>query len=76
MRIVTIIIYASITPALADTVTCSTFTGVRTCWSPGGYVSHESTWNGITAGDDNQGYRWTTSRWRDNEMTTTTRPER
>ena len=27
---------------------------IRTCSSPDGYVSHESTWNGITTGDDNQ----------------------
>jgi hypothetical protein len=44
-----------ISPALADTLTCSTFAGVRTCSSPDGYLSHESTWNGITTGDDNQG---------------------
>src|SRR5271166_5974996 len=34
---------------------CSVWQGIRTCSSPGGYVSHESVWNGITTGDDNQG---------------------
>jgi len=29
-----------------------------------------------TTGDDNQGNRWSTSRWRDNETTTGTTPER
>jgi hypothetical protein len=51
-------------------ITCSIWQGVRTCSGPDGYVSHESTWNGITTGDDNQGDRWTTSRWRDIETTT------
>jgi hypothetical protein len=63
-----------ISPALADTMTCSTFAGVRTCSSPDGYLSHESTWNGITTGDDNQGNRWSTSRWRDID-TRVERPE-
>jgi hypothetical protein len=61
----------------SETLTCSTWQGIRTCSSLGGYLSHESTWHGITSGDDNQGNRWTTSRWRD--FTTTTvepRPER
>ena len=59
-----------VAPASAQTVTCSTWQGMRTCTSPDGYVSHESTWNGITTGDDNQGDRWTTSRWQDREITT------
>jgi hypothetical protein len=71
-----VILAASVSPALADTVTCSMFAGVRTCSSPSGYVSHESTWNGITTGDDNQGNRWSTSRWRGDERTTITPPER
>ena len=33
--------------ALAVVITCLTWNGVRTCSSPNGYVSHESTWNGI-----------------------------
>jgi hypothetical protein len=71
-----IILAASVSPALADTVTCSTFAGVKTCSSPDGYTSHESTWNGITTGDDNQGNRWTTSRWRGIDTTTITPPGR
>jgi hypothetical protein len=79
MRAVTIIIniYASISPALADSLYCSVWQGIRTCSGPDGYVSHETQWQGLTTGDDNQGNRWTTSRWRD--FTTTTvepRPER
>ena len=46
--------------------------GNRTCTSPDGYVSHESTWNGITTGGDNEGNRWSTSKWLDNETTTVT----
>jgi hypothetical protein len=57
------------TPALA-------WQGIRTCSSPDGYVSHESTWQGMTTGDDNQGNRWTTSRWRDGTITTVTPPGR
>jgi hypothetical protein len=39
-------------------------------------VSHESQWQGVTSGDDNQGNRWTTSRWRDTTITTVTPPGR
>ena len=62
-------------PASAEPVYCSVWQGIRTCSSPDGYVSHETTWNGMTTGDDNRGNRWTTSRWRDQEITTST-PER
>jgi hypothetical protein len=73
--IATIINYIS--PALADPLYCSTWQDIHTCSSPDGYVSHETEWQGLISGDDNQGNRWTTSRWRD--FTTTTvepRPER
>jgi hypothetical protein len=63
-------------PLGAETLTCSTWQGITTCSSPGGYVSHESTWQRLTTGDYNQGDRWTTSRWRDMETTTGTTPER
>jgi hypothetical protein len=56
-------------------LTCSMWQQITTCAGPGSYVSHETTWNGITTGDDNRGDRWTTSRWRDIETTTVT-PER
>jgi hypothetical protein len=53
MRVVTtIIMYAITAPALADT--CSTWQQITTCSSPGGYVSRESQWQGVTTGDDNQ----------------------
>jgi hypothetical protein len=55
MRVVTtIIIYAITAPALADTLTCSTWQQITTCSSLGGYVSRESQWQGVTTGDDNQ----------------------
>ena len=65
-----------VSPVLADAVTCSTWQQITTCAGPGGYVSHETTWNGITTGSDNRGDRWTTSRWRDIETTTVTPPNR
>ena len=54
---------ASMTPALAETLTCTDWQGIRTCQDGHGYVSHESQWQGRTIGDDNRGTRWTTSRW-------------
>jgi hypothetical protein len=56
----------------AQTLTCSTWQGFRTCTSADGYVSHESTWNGITTGEDNRGDHWSTSQWQDHETTTVT----
>jgi hypothetical protein len=64
----------SMTPALADTLYCSTWRGIRTCSSPDGYVSHESQWQGMTTGDDNRGNRWTTSHWQGFTTTTVTPP--
>ena len=60
----------------AETLYCSTWNGVRTCSSPGGYVTHESTWPGVTSGQDSDGNRWRTSRWRDFTTTTVERPDR
>ena len=60
----------------ADPLYCSTWQQITTCSSPDGYVSHESQWQGVTKGDDNQGNRWTTSRWRDTTITTVTPPGR
>jgi hypothetical protein len=50
--------------------------GTRTCSNSSGYVSHESAWSGITTGDDNQGNRWTTTRWMVTTTTTVTPPHR
>ena len=36
-----------VSPALADTVTCSMWQQITTCVRPDGYVSHEITWKGI-----------------------------
>jgi hypothetical protein len=75
--IVAVVVLAALAHAsIADTLTCSTWNGIRTCSSPNGYVSHETEWQGFKTGDDNQGNRWTTSRWRDIETTTVTPPQR
>jgi hypothetical protein len=58
----------------AETLICSRWLDITTCQSPSGYTSHESTWNGITAGDDNRGDRWTSSRWQGIETTTVETP--
>ena len=60
----------SMTSASADTLTCSDWQGIRTCSSPGGYVSHETQWQGRTYGSDNRGDTWSTSRWQGIETTT------
>jgi hypothetical protein len=41
-------------PVIAEPVYCLVWQGIATCSSPDGYVSHETTWNGITTGSDNQ----------------------
>ena len=68
------IIYTSMIPANAETLTCTDWQGIRTCSSPGGYTSHELQWQGMTIGDDNQGRRWSTSRWQGFTTTTVTPP--
>jgi hypothetical protein len=68
--IILAIALAHSTAAMGQTLTCSTWQGVRTCQDAHGYVSHETEWMGRTNGWDNQGDRWSTSRWRD--FTTTT----
>jgi hypothetical protein len=66
------LIIAAVTPALADEpVYCSTsFQGYRTCSGPGGYSSTEWYWHGRIIGADSDGHHWTTSRWRDGDITT------
>lgn len=60
-------------PALAETLFCSTsFQGYRVCDDGHGYRSTEWQWKGMTIGQDSDGNRWTTSRWRDGEITTVT----
>jgi hypothetical protein len=75
-NMIVIAVLTSMTPVLAETLTCSDWQGIRTCQDSHGYVSHETTWNGITTGDDNRGGRWSSSRQRDNETTTITPLER
>jgi hypothetical protein len=45
-------------PALADPLTCSTWNGIRTCSSPGGYTWTEWQWQGLVTGQDGAGDRW------------------
>jgi hypothetical protein len=58
----------------AQPLTCSTWQQITTCQGPGGYRSTEWDRDGMTIGQDNQGDRWTTSRWRDIETTTVEQP--
>jgi hypothetical protein len=71
---VALIISTSMTPALAETLACSTWQGIRTCTDAHGYVSHETEWQGRINGWDNAGDRWTTSRWQDREIITVKPP--
>jgi hypothetical protein len=60
-------------PAVADTIYCSTsFQGYTVCNGPDGYRSMEWRWQDRVIGDDNRGNQWSTSRWRDGEITTVT----
>ena len=55
---------------------CATsFQSYRVCSSPGGATSTEWQWRDRTIGQDSDGDRWTTSRWRDGEITTGTAPQ-
>ena len=64
-------------PGVAETLFCSTsFQGYRVCDDGHGYRSTEWQWNGMTLGSDSDGARWTTSPWRDGEITTVMPPER
>ena len=61
-------------PAHAEPLYCSMWQGIRSCSSPSGYTSTETQWQGMTTGQDSDGNRWTTSRWRDETITTVKRP--
>ena len=62
----------------AEMLYCSTsFQGYTVCSSPGGYRSTEWKWRDRVIGQDSDGNRWTTSKWRDGDtITTGTPPER
>jgi hypothetical protein len=53
-------------------LTCSTWQQITTCVGPGGYVSHETTWNGVTTGSDNRDGKWMRSEWQGREIITVT----
>jgi hypothetical protein len=61
-------------PMNAQPLTCSTWQGITTCSSPGGYVAHEWDRDGMTIGQDSDGRRWATSRWQGIDATTVTPP--
>ena len=68
---IAILVIVAANPAFAESLTCSTsFQGYRVCSGPGGYTSTETPWQGMTIGQDSEGNRWTTSRWRDGDITT------
>jgi hypothetical protein len=73
---IAIVIIACITPALTETLTCSTWQGIRTCSSPDGYRSTKWDRDGMRFGQDNRGERWTTSRWMGIDTTTVSSPGR
>jgi hypothetical protein len=51
MRVVVIVAVAlGITPALAQTLYCWNWQGVRTCQGPGGCTSTETRWESMTTG--------------------------
>jgi hypothetical protein len=54
----------------AQTLTCSTWQGFRTCQDAHGYRSTEWERQGMRFGQDNRGDRWSTSQWRDTTITT------
>ena len=62
------VVIAALGPALADEL--MSFQGYRVCSGPGGDTSTEWRWQGMTIGQDNQGHRWTTSRWMGVDATT------
>jgi hypothetical protein len=64
----------SMPPALAGTLTCTDWQGIRTCQDGHGYTSRETLWQDWTYGDDSDGDRWTTSRWQGRDITTVTPP--
>jgi hypothetical protein len=71
LRLSLILAFIWVSAAHAETLTCSTsFQGYRICTGPGGYRSTEWRWQGMTIGQDSDGARWTTSRWRDGDITT------
>ena len=65
---------ASMTPASAETLTCSTWQQITTCQDGHGYTSRETHWQGRTYGCDSDGARWSTSRWQGFDITTVKPP--
>jgi hypothetical protein len=76
MLIASLVSALAASPALAQTVTCTTsFQGYRICDDGHGHSTTEWERDGMRFGEDNQGNRWTTSRWQGIDTTTVTPPE-
>jgi hypothetical protein len=76
-RLIIIAALIGVSLAPASPLYCSTsFQGYRVCQRPDGYRSTEWDRDGMRFGQDNQGDRWTTSRWQGFETTTITPPGR
>jgi hypothetical protein len=73
---IAVVIIACITPALTETLTCSTFQGIRTWLWHQRLREPRNRMAGRHHGGDNRGDTWSTSRWRDIETTTITRLQR
>jgi hypothetical protein len=73
---IAVVIIACITPALTETLTCSTFQGIRTWLWHQRLREPRNRMAGQHHGWDNRGDTWSTSRWRDIETTTITRLQR
>jgi hypothetical protein len=76
IAIVAIVLVQGTATLDAETLTCSTWQGIRTCQDGHGYLSRETQWQGFTIGSDSDGARWTTNRWQGFETTTVKPPER
>jgi hypothetical protein len=80
MRAIIIILAAVLVqgadPLVADMLTCSQWQSFTTCSSPSGATSTEWSRDGMRFGQDSDGNRWTTSRWRDVRRTTVEPPGR
>ena len=60
---------------IAIAIFCAaSFQGYRVCDDGHGYRSTEWQWQDQTIGQDSDGNHWTSSRWRDGEITTGTAP--
>ena len=75
--LLSVAVLRSASAAGSETLYCSTsFQGYKICSPPDGYTSTEWSRDGMRFGQDSDGNRWTTKRWRDGTITTITPPQR